>query len=184
MASSRRHLLKGLYVHASDTMYPWECLSSYSYFSDDFDVYKILGMKVFSSHSADITVYSSCISSGSWEVWCLFEMNSSVEICFLRNLFSVFDVFKFHSTVFDVCVHESTLFGTPCVHPSEDWILSLNLENPRDAWVAQWLSICLWLKLWLQGPGMESHIEFPAGSLLLPLSMSLPLSVCLSWVNK
>ena len=32
----------------------------------------------------------------------------------------------------------------------------------------------------IPGPGIESHIGFPAWSLLLPLPMSLPLSVCLS----
>ncbi|CAK7320259.1 hypothetical protein VULLAG_LOCUS22521 [Vulpes lagopus] len=32
----------------------------------------------------------------------------------------------------------------------------------------------------IPGPGIESHIRLPAGSLLLPLPMSLPLSVCVS----
>ena len=31
-----------------------------------------------------------------------------------------------------------------------------------------------------QGPGIKSHIGFPAWSLLLPLLVSLPLSLCLS----
>ena len=48
----------------------------------------------------------------------------------------------------------------------------------RDAWVAQWLNT--------QGvipkPQVKSHIGPPAGSLLLPLPVSLPL--CLSWLNK
>ena len=48
----------------------------------------------------------------------------------------------------------------------------------RNAWVAQWLSICLWLWAWSQGPRIES----PIGSLLLPLPMSLSLSVSL--MNK
>ena len=30
----------------------------------------------------------------------------------------------------------------------------------------------------IPGPGMESRIKFPAGILLLPLPMSLPLSLC------
>ena len=34
------------------------------------------------------------------------------------------------------------------------------------------------------GSGIESFISILAGSLLLPLPMSLPLSVCLSWINK
>ena len=34
-----------------------------------------------------------------------------------------------------------------------------------------------WLRLCSRGPGMESHITLPMGSLLLPLPMSLPLPV-------
>ena len=48
--------------------------------------------------------------------------------------------------------------------------------------VAQWLSICLQLRSWSLGPGIESCIGLPVGSLLLPLSTSLPLS--LSLMNK
>ena len=62
-------------------------------------------------------------------------------------------------------------------------IIHLKCLN-RDAWVAQWLSICLWLRSWAWGPGIQSHIRFPKGSLLLPLPTSLPLSVRLSWINK
>ena len=35
-----------------------------------------------------------------------------------------------------------------------------------------------------RGPGMESRIGLPAGSLFLPLSMYLPLSVCFSGINN
>ena len=35
-----------------------------------------------------------------------------------------------------------------------------------------------------QGPRIESHIRLPARSLLLSLPVSLPLSPCLSWINK
>ena len=52
--------------------------------------------------------------------------------------------------------------------------------HSRGTLVAQWLGVCLWLR----GPGIESHITLPAGSLLLPLPVSLPLSVCLSGINK
>ena len=43
------------------------------------------------------------------------------------------------------------------------------------AGVAQWLSICLWLRVWSWGLGIESCIGLPAGSLLL-----LCLCLCLS----
>ena len=46
-------------------------------------------------------------------------------------------------------------------------------EYLRDTWVAQWLSMIL--RCWI-----NYLIRIPAGSLLLPLPMSLPLSVCLS----
>ena len=49
--------------------------------------------------------------------------------------------------------------------------------KPRDARVAQQLSIS-------RGPGIKSHIGLPSGSLLLPLPVSLPLSLCLSRINK
>ena len=54
----------------------------------------------------------------------------------------------------------------------------------RGSWVAQWFSTCLWPRAWSWNPGIESHIRLPAWSLLLPLPVSLPLSVCLSWINK
>ena len=49
-------------------------------------------------------------------------------------------------------------------------------------WVAQWLSICLWLRVWSEGPETEPHIRLLAVRLLFPLPVSLPLSVPL--MNK
>ena len=51
-------------------------------------------------------------------------------------------------------------------------------------WVAQWLSICLWLRSWFRGPRTKSRTGFPTGSLVLPLPMSLLPSLCLLWINK
>ena len=53
------------------------------------------------------------------------------------------------------------------------------------AWVAQWLSICLRLRVRSRGPEIESTSGSPTGSLLLPLPMSLPvisalLMICIS----
>ena len=53
-----------------------------------------------------------------------------------------------------------------------------------DPWVAQWFSACLWPRVWSWSPGIESHIRLPAWGLLLLLPVSLPLSLCLSWINK
>ena len=48
------------------------------------------------------------------------------------------------------------------------------------AWVAQRLSICLWLSSRSWGLGIKSCIGLPVGSLLPPLPMSLSLCLCLS----
>ena len=52
------------------------------------------------------------------------------------------------------------------------------------AWMAQWLSICPQLRSWSWGPGIQSCIGLLAWNLLLPLLVSLPLSVCLSRISK
>ena len=46
-----------------------------------------------------------------------------------------------------------------------------------EAWVAQWFSICLWLRSWSWGPVIKSCTRLPRGSMLLSLPMSLPLCV-------
>ena len=48
-------------------------------------------------------------------------------------------------------------------------------------WVAQWLSICLWLRSWSRGPGIESHLRLPRE----PASPSAYVSAspCVSWIN-
>ena len=54
----------------------------------------------------------------------------------------------------------------------------------RDAWVVQWLSVCLRLRVLSWSPEIESHIGLLAGSLLLPLPMSLPFYLSVSLMNK
>ena len=51
-------------------------------------------------------------------------------------------------------------------------------------WRAQGLRICLQLRWWPPGPGIESHIGLPIGSLLLSLPGSPPLSFSVSLMNK
>ena len=63
-------------------------------------------------------------------------------------------------------------------------IVLLHVMPSRDTCVTQWLSICLWLKPWSWGPGIESCVGLPVGSLFLPLPMPLYISLCLSWINK
>ena len=52
-------------------------------------------------------------------------------------------------------------------------------RNLGDPWVAQWFSICLWPRAWSWSPRIKSHIGLPTRSLLLPLPVSLPLSMSL-----
>ena len=55
----------------------------------------------------------------------------------------------------------------------------------RDAWGAQRLSVCLpSAQGVIRCPGIESPIRLPAWSLLLSLCLCLPLSLCLSRINK
>ena len=64
-------------------------------------------------------------------------------------------------------------------------ISSIKIEKPRGAWVAQRLSIYLWLREWSWSHRIESHVRLPAWNLLLPLPMSsASLFLCLSWINK
>ena len=62
-------------------------------------------------------------------------------------------------------------FATQCnIYPITLW---------RDAWVAQWSSICLWLRAWSQGPGIESRIGLLYGA-YFSLCLGLCLSLCVS----
>ena len=49
-----------------------------------------------------------------------------------------------------------------------------------DPWVDQRFGACLWPRACCWSPGVESHVRLPAWSLLLPLPVSLPLSL---WVS-
>ena len=64
--------------------------------------------------------------------------------------------------------------------------LRLKIQTVGDPWVAQRFSACLLPRAWSWSPGIQSHIGLPAWSLLLPLPVSLPvsLSLCLPWINK
>ena len=79
-----------------------------------------------------------------------------------------------------------TAFEIPPFHlfklPSFPSFPPINTLRGWDAWIAQWLSVCLWLVSWSWGPGIKSYIRLPRGSLLLPLPVSLPVSVSL--MNK
>ena len=51
-------------------------------------------------------------------------------------------------------------------------------------WVSQWLSVLPLAQVMILGPWDRVPHWTPTGSLLLPLSVSLPLCVCVSCINK
>ena len=55
------------------------------------------------------------------------------------------------------------------------WNFSEKEQPLGDPWVAQQFSACLWHRAWSWSPGIESHIGFPAWSLLLLLCLCLSL---------
>ena len=63
--------------------------------------------------------------------------------------------------------------GTANIFSTTSTLPSKNVD--RDAWVAQRLGICLWLRAWSES-GIKSHIRFPAWS-----CFSLCLCCCLSF---
>ena len=106
-------------------------------------------------------------------------------VCFYRTIFLL---------SFEVSLHildSSPLWDTWFTNTFFQTVVSLFLllmsfkeRFSWSTWVAQWLSVCLWFRVWSQGPGIESHTGLPRGSLLLPLPVSLLLSLYLSWINK
>ena len=73
-----------------------------------------------------------------------------------------------------------------CESSCKEWKRSKRIVNLIlfNSWVAQQFSACLQPRTWSWSPGIESHTGLPAWRLLLPLPMSLPHSLCLSWINK
>ena len=71
------------------------------------------------------------------------------------------------------------------------YVLSfIKREEWGDPWVAKWFSTCVQPRAWSWSPGIESHIRFPAWSLLhclclcLCLSASLSLSLMNKWIKS
>ena len=93
-------------------------------------------------------------------------------------------------TGFDACILESLPPGivfnsseTTSFHRVDHFETILSCSKKlRDAWVAQQLSVCLWLRAWSLGPRIKSRIRLPAWNPFLPLPVFLPLSVSL--MNK
>ena len=83
----------------------------------------------------------------------------------------------------------SPLFGIlPLPHGCQKVLQTISFpdlfsqEIGAPEWLSGWASICLRLRSWSQGPGIESCIRLPCRTMPLPVSLSL--SLCLSWINK
>ena len=83
-----------------------------------------------------------------------------------------------------------TLFVTsyPCAAQCspEPFLEILMKKALRDAWVAQWLSIFLWLRAWSRGSWDQVLPRDPLGGPASPFAYvsCLCLSLCLSWISK
>ena len=54
----------------------------------------------------------------------------------------------------------------------------------RGTWMAQWLSICLQLRSWSQGPGIKPHVGPPAQwGACFSHSLCLPVPICAGKIN-
>ena len=76
---------------------------------------------------------------------------------------------------------------TPVISSPQSWDHDLSRNQESDIWadpVAQQFSACLQPRAWSWRPGIKSHVGLPAWSLLPPLPVPLPLSLCLAWINK
>ena len=116
--------------------------------------------------------------------------------CFLEVFLCVYEIRKLTSSTLRLCLEH--IPHVPSLRPSwrECWGQELSQSSQillyvwgenqakrqrwRDAWVAQQLSVCLPLSVWSWVWG-SSPIwgSLPVGGLLLPLPVSLPLSLCL-----
>ena len=69
------------------------------------------------------------------------------------------------------------LYFTPFAEPVMDTLGSIigNINIGWGTWVAQRLSVCLQLRSWSRGPGIEAYIGLPSGS-LHPLCLCLCVS--------
>ena len=110
----------------------------------------------------------------------LYKM-SLILVIHLRGFLNKFEDFVKHQIYVLQFIHPNKVILVPGEVCIRYWLKQV---EAWDAWVAQWLSICLQLRLWSWVWGLSPRIGLPAGSLLLPLSVSLPLSLCLSWINK
>ena len=62
--------------------------------------------------------------------------------------------------------------------------IRVRMGSTGDPWVAQRFGACHWPRARSWSPGTQSHVRLLAWSLLLPLPMSLCLSLSVSLMNK
>ena len=117
------------------------------------------------------------------------HQKSLLLLCICILLYSLFPSSQFYSNSACSTDHQSQMskvYFSLCMCCSRKWyFVGMYFKCTwRGAWVAQWLNIWLWLRSWSWGPRIKSCIGLPIGSLLLLLLISLPLSLCVSWISK
>ena len=80
-------------------------------------------------------------------------------------------------------IHKGKERNTEREGKTENTGFSRTGERGIPGWLSGWV-VCLLPRVWFWSLRIESPIRLPARSLLLPLPMSLPVSLCLSWIKK
>ena len=134
------------------------------------------------SHQEWITFFTTWDNRLPWRIACSLTWETLPAISFCNNFSSP----HFLASALD-CRQVPDAFPVENLHGILNFLSSKNCLKmlfSGDAWVAQRLSNCLWLRVWSWNPGIESCIGLPAWGLLLPPPMFLPLSLAVSLMNK
>ena len=131
-------------------------------------------------------------SHSKWHSYLYIYLNPNIHKCvtYIRPLemFIIAQSFGFPHLSTDaptLCIWVHHTHQLQCCSFMKSFSLNCLKMLSWDARVAQRLSVCLRLRAWSWSPMIESCIGFSAWSLLLlPLPVSLPFSLCLSWINK
>ena len=157
-------LWRFLWLHQTVMMFPYLWVRKSQPLSPSVVIFQINFMFIFQINFMFIAARIYCDHLKTYSKMEIIKGWDKNEIKTFRVIFILFIYDKRNLMVWCVCFLKS-------------WF--------RDTCVAQWLSVCLWLRAWTRIPGVESRMGLLAWSLLLlPLPMFLPLSFCVSLMNK
>ena len=125
----------------------------------------------------------TCVLSLSLHMlpWCLsWESTSCVGVAptsfWLNNLTDTISQYSWILKYWGLSLQQMNL-GVGRRHNLAHDRITVSITIFGDTWVAQRLSTCPWLGV-IRRFRIESHVGLPAWSLLLPLRMSVPFSLC------